>query len=90
MSKDLPITLGKPAGDGTLTISLAGDGSTLAKAKHDLDGALRSLNLAIGGIKKGYRFADEQAEAKIKAMERSLDILKRELGLLQQIYDALS
>jgi hypothetical protein len=58
------------------------DEDMAAKKLHDLTGAIRSLELAIASISKGYRFNDDMAEAKIKTMEKSIGIIKRELSPL--------
>lgn len=53
-----------------LTLNLEDfDENQVAASIHDLSGAMRTINLALSGIKEGYKFDDEYAEAKIQSLE---------------------
>ena len=50
----------------------------LAKRRHDVKGAVRTLNFAIDAIRNGYRFDDERSEAKIDAITKAIKVLQRQ------------
>lgn len=61
----------------------------VAKRSHDVTAGLRTLRFAIDSLKEGYRFDDNMAAAKIKAMEKAIEHLERETQLLSQILGAV-
>lgn len=61
----------------------------VAKRAHDVTSGLRTLRFAIDSIKEGYRFDDNMAAAKIKAMEKAIENLERETVLLSHILGAV-
>lgn len=60
----------------------------LARRQHDVRASLRTLDLSVKALTSGYRFADEQAQAKIAAMHRAVQCLEREVALLSAILQA--
>lgn len=61
----------------------------VAKRAHDVTSGLRTLRFAIDSLKDGYRFDDNMAGAKIKAMEKAIEHLERETELLSSILGAV-
>ena len=61
----------------------------VAKRAHDVTGGLRTLRFAVDSLKDGYRFDDNMAAAKIKAMEKAIENLERETALLSAILGAV-
>lgn len=61
----------------------------VAKRAHDVTAGLRTLRFAVDSLKEGYRFDDNMAAAKIKAMEKAIEHLERETQLLSHILGAV-
>jgi hypothetical protein len=57
----------------------------LAFRAHDLTSALRALNFAVDALKKGYRFEDEKAAAKIAVLEKAVQTLSEETALVLRL-----
>lgn len=72
---------------GSLVIANDDETSTkdLARRRHDVQGALRTLQLMLQSVQGGYRFDDDGAEAKIDATARAVQTLKKEASLLTEI-----
>lgn len=51
----------------------------VAKRKHDVLGAVRTLAMACNAVAEGYRFDDATAQAKIEAMRKASELLQREI-----------
>jgi hypothetical protein len=80
-------------GRGIAVVSVDGSPAgvkALAKRRHDLRGALRTLGLATNALAGGYRFDDASAKAKIDAMVRAVAVLARDGELLYAALDAPS
>ena len=59
----------------------AGDADTLkilAKRRHDLKAALRTMGFTVKALESGYRFDDDKKDAKIAAIAKALAVLTRE------------
>lgn len=54
----------------------------LAKRRHDVKGALRTLGFVVQALEKGYQFEDGAAKAKIEAIGKAVQILTKEQDLL--------
>ncbi len=52
---------------------------SMAKRRHDVQGALRTLTMATEALADGYKFDDESGPAKIAAMAKAVQVLEREL-----------
>lgn len=50
----------------------------LAKRRHDVKAALRTLEFAAEALKGGYTFQDDVAAAKIQAIARAVQVLQSE------------
>ena len=59
----------------------------LAKRRHDLKAALRTLEHSIGQLETGYHFDDKNAAEKIASMRRALTVINRDAGLLLRLLD---
>lgn len=57
----------------------------LAKRRHDIKAAIRTLGFMITAVKSGYTFSDDKAAAKIEAIEKAVACLSRESDVLVQI-----
>lgn len=53
-----------------------------SKRRHDLLGAIRTLKYTLEGLRKGYRYDDANAEAKIEALAKAIGIIERETALV--------
>lgn len=60
----------------------------LARRQHDVRASLRTLDLSVKALTAGYRFADEQAQAKIAAIHRAVQCLDREVTLFNAVLQA--
>jgi hypothetical protein len=54
----------------------------MAKRRHDLKAALRTLGFTVEALKAGYTFQDEAAAAKVEAIAKAVQVLEREATLL--------
>ena len=59
----------------------------MAKRRHDLKASLRTLQLAVKALQGGYTFQDDQAGAKIAAIDRAVQVLEREGGILAELFN---
>lgn len=59
----------------------------MAKKRHDLRGALRTLGFAAKAIAGGYTFQDDQAKAKADAIVKAVKVLEQEGDLLARLLD---
>jgi hypothetical protein len=50
----------------------------MAKKRHDLKAALRTLGFAAKAIEGGYTFQDDQAKAKAEAIAKAVKVLEAE------------
>lgn len=57
----------------------------LAKRRHDIKAAMRTLGFMTAALKTGYTFNDDKAAAKIEAIERAVICLGRESDILTQV-----
>jgi hypothetical protein len=57
----------------------------LAKRRHDVKAALRTLTFTVQALESGYRFDDAIAKAKIEAIAKALAVLEREAELLHRV-----
>ncbi len=57
----------------------------MAKKRHDLRGALRTLGFAAKAIEGGYTFQDDQAKAKADAIAKAVKVLEQEGETLAQL-----
>jgi len=60
----------------------------LAKRRHDIKAALRTLGFALNALEGGYRFDDEAARAKLDAIGKALQVLEKESGTLLNLLAA--
>jgi len=76
-----------PGGDSfTVKVRNSNDlAQSVAKRRHDISGATRTLRLAINNIKEGYRFDDPLAEKKLEAMDKALSVLMRECEIVKTL-----
>jgi len=58
---------------------------TLAKRRHDIKAAIRTLGFMLTAVKTGYTFSDDKAAAKIDAIEKAVKCLNRESDILVQV-----
>ncbi len=58
----------------------------LAKRRHDVKAALRTLGFAVNALTSGYTFQDELAASKIDAITRAVQLLERESDLLGTLF----
>lgn len=58
---------------------------SLAKRRHDVKAAMRTLGFMTTALKGGYMFNDDKAAAKIDAIEKAVTCLTRESDILLQI-----
>ena len=72
-----------------MTVALSEDTpevhKSLAKRRHDIKAAIRTLGFMVAAIKTGYTFSDEKAAAKIEAIEKAVNCLNRESEILVQM-----
>ena len=61
---------------------------SVAKRRHDLVGAVRTLNFVQTALENGYRFDDEKGPAKLKAFATALTALEENLPLLTELLAA--
>jgi len=64
------------------------DDGVLRKKLHDVTAAMRTINLCVKSIENGYRFDDDMAPAKLKALRSANDQLTNEIPLLEKVYTA--
>ena len=57
----------------------------LAKRRHDVKAALRTLGFTVKALESGYHFQDDKAAAKIDAIAKAVAILEREGHLLVEL-----
>ena len=69
------------------TPAATGERRALAKRRHDLRAALRTLAFAAEALTEGYRFDDEVGPDKIQAVVRAVQVMDREAKLLLTILD---
>ena len=50
----------------------------LAKRRHDIKAALRTLGFTVKALEGGYAFQDDKAAAKIEAIAKAVAVLERE------------
>jgi isoaspartyl peptidase/L-asparaginase-like protein (Ntn-hydrolase superfamily) len=50
----------------------------LARRRHDITGAVRTLRAALDALKEGDRFEGEMGTAKLNAVEKAVKVLERE------------
>jgi hypothetical protein len=62
----------------------------VSKTKHDIIGALRTLNMAQTSFENGYKFDDDIASAKIDAIGRAVKALEDNLPQFLDILDTNS
>lgn len=62
----------------------------LARRRHDLKAALRTLSLLVKALENGYKFDDETAPAKVLAIAKAQALLEREGQILCHIFHAES
>jgi len=60
----------------------------LAKRRHDIKAAIRTLGFMLSAVKSGYTFSDDKAAAKIEAIEKAVNCLNRESDVLIQVLDS--
>lgn len=60
----------------------------LAKRRHDIKAALRTLGFMTTALKTGYTFNDDKAPAKIEAIEKAVNCLSRESEILMQVLNS--
>ena len=58
----------------------------LAKRRHDVKAALRTLGFTVNALTSGYTFQDELAAAKIDAITRAVELLQRESDLIGTLF----
>jgi hypothetical protein len=71
-----------------LAVSCSADEDTkraVAKRRHDLTAALRTLGFTVKALQTGYTFQDDVAAAKIDAIAKAVQIVEREAGCLNQL-----
>lgn len=72
-----------------LTVAITDDipehHKALAKRRHDIKAAIRTLGFMITAVKSGYTFNDDKAAAKIEAIEKAVACLNRESEILVQV-----
>ena len=59
----------------------------LAKRHHDVRGAVRTLRFASQALARGYRFADDRAEAKLMAIQKAVATLEQEIPLISRVLE---
>lgn len=57
----------------------------MAKKRHDVRGALRTLGFAAKALEGGYTFQDDQAKAKADAIVKAVKVLELETETLVQL-----
>ena len=57
----------------------------LAKRRHDLKAALRTLGFTVKALEGGYTFQDDKAAAKVDAIAKAVQVLEREAEVLGRI-----
>ena len=57
-----------------------------AKRRHNLRGALRTLQLATEAIAGGYRFNDDTAQLKIATMQSAIATLEKEVRFVEPLF----
>jgi len=63
----------------------AGPLRAVAKRRHDLSAALRTLGFTVKALQTGYTFQDDIAAAKIEAIAKAVQILEREAVFLSRL-----
>lgn len=58
----------------------------MAKRRHDLKAARRTLEFTVDALKSGYTFQDAAAKAKIEAIEKAVAVLARETSLVLRLF----
>ncbi len=58
---------------------------TLAKRRHDLKAALRTLGFTVKALESGYTFRDDKAAAKTAAIAKAVAVLAAEGDVLARI-----
>ena len=77
--------------DGVAAALVTWDGSPeaakiMAKKRHDLKAALRTLGFAVKALEGGYHFDDDSAAAKIDAIAKATQLLTAEGELLERLF----
>ncbi len=78
-------------GENKVTLQPAGgslDDMELRKRLHDASASMRTIKLCINGIENGYKFDDDAAPAKLKALTQACDRLTEEVDFLERVYGA--
>lgn len=57
----------------------------LAKRRHDVKAALRTMGFTLKALQDGYKFDDDKAKAKIDAIAKALAVLEKEGDLLARL-----
>ncbi len=83
-------TFVKAAANGKIMTVALSDSSpdmhkALAKRRHDIKAAIRTLGFMLTAVKTGYTFSDDKAAAKIDAIEKAVNCLNRESDILVQV-----
>jgi hypothetical protein len=60
----------------------------LAKRRHDVKGALRTLGFVVQALEGGYRFDDDSAATKVQAIAKAIKIIEKEQDLLLKVLGA--
>lgn len=71
-------------------VAFPGDDETrraLAKRRHDVKAALRTLGFTVKALETGYKFDDAAAKAKVDAIAKAVQVLEREGQLLTQVLE---
>ena len=69
-------------------IASANDDQTrwaMAKRRHDMIGAVRTLNFVRAALQDGYRFDDDKGPAKLKALDTATAALEENTPLLTDL-----
>ncbi len=62
------------------------EGRLLARRRHDVASATRTIRFVLEALKGGYRFDDAMADAKLQAFEKALSALDVEADFLQRLF----
>lgn len=74
------------AGQSAVVVTAPAESSKLmAKRRHDLKAALRTLGFTVKALQTGYTFQDDAAAAKIEAIAKAVLIIEREGDLLLRV-----
>lgn len=73
--------------DAMLVLSVCDDETNraLAKRRHDVKAALRTLGFSLKALETGYKFDDDKAAAKIDAIAKAVQVLEREAAFALQV-----